>query len=675
MALRYAYDAPRYKAGYKARLIAGCSRSHSLKTSVRPMLRGLRQASANWLGRIIMAAVVLFLIISFGIWGIGDIFRGFGVYTVAKIGRAEISIDQFRQQYNERLQQIGQQMRRPITPDQARALGIEQQILSQMVAEVALDERARQLGLGISDAEVTKRITDDPTFRGMNGEFDLSRFQQLIRQAGFSEQRFVNDQRRQTLRRQLASAIAGEFTPPKTAAEAINRYQNEERSIDYVVLDGSKLGDIPMPTPEQLSAYFDAHKVMFRAPEYRKLVVLTVSPEDIAKTIEVSDQDAKRTYELRQSRYTVPERRQVQQISFPNAEEASAASKRITEGLSFDALATERKLTDKDTDLGTVTKSEMIDPAIADAAFGLAEGAVSAPVNGRFSTAIVRVVKIEPGTTKPFEEVENDIKHEIAVDRAKGEVNKIRDKIEDEYASGTKLDDIARKLKLPFATIDAVDRAGRSPADQPVEGLPKGVDVLNDAFSADIGAENDPLTLPGGGFVWYEVTGITPSRERKLDEVKDRVEARWREDEVNKRLDAKTAEIVDKLKGGTPLADVASADQLMVETKFGLKRQEAAILPPAAIAQIFRTAKDGIGTADGKTPTERIIFKVTDIKEPSFEAGGAAAKPLQDQLRTSYGDELLSQYVVRLESDLDTNINQQALSQAVGRTTNNQTNN
>jgi peptidyl-prolyl cis-trans isomerase D len=81
------------------------------------MLRGLRQASSNWLGRIIMAAVVLFLVISFGIWGIGDIFRGFGVSTVAKIGRTEISIEQFRQQYNERLQQLGQQLRRPITPD------------------------------------------------------------------------------------------------------------------------------------------------------------------------------------------------------------------------------------------------------------------------------------------------------------------------------------------------------------------------------------------------------------------------------------------------------------------------------------------------------------------------------------------------------------------------------
>ena len=427
-----------------------------------------------------------------------------------------------------------------------------------------------------------------------------------------------------------------------------------------------------MVTPEQLAAYFDTHKAVFRAPEYRKLVVLTVSPEELAKTIEVSDQDAKRTYELRQGRYSVPERRQVQQISFPNAEEADAAGKRLAEGLTFDALAAERKLTDKDIDLGTVTKAEMIDPMIAEAAFGLAPGAVSGPVSGRFATAIVRTVKIEPGSTKPFAEVENEIKHEIAVDRAKGEVNKIRDKIEDEYASGAKLEEIAAKLKLPFVTIGAVDRAGRSPADQPVEGLPKGVEVLNEAFSADIGAENDPLASPRR----RDSSGTRSPASRRRGNARStrsrtasrRAGATTRSASVSTPRPPRSS---TSSRRAPPLAEVAGADQLMVDTKFGLKRQEAAILPAAAIARIFRTAKDGIGSTDGKTPTERIIFKVTDVKAPSFEAGGAAAKPLQDQLRTSYGDELLSQYVVRLETDLDTNINQQALNQAVGRGSNN----
>ncbi len=618
-----------------------------------------------------MAAVVLFLVVSFGIWGIGDIFRGFGVTTVAKIGRTEISIEQFRQQYNERLQQLGQQLRRPITPDQARALGLEQQILSQMIGGAALDERARQLGLGMSDADVVKHIKEDPAFRGPNGEFDENRFQQLIRQAGYSEPRFVSEQRRYALRRQITSAVTGEVAPPKAAAALLDRYQNEERSIEFVTLDGTKLGEIPMPTAEELTTYYDGHKALFRAPEYRKLVVVTVSPEELAKTVEVSDEDAKRSYDIRINRYTVPERRQIQQIAFPDAAEAEAAAKQIADGTSFDMLVAERKLSDKDIDLGTVTKTEMIDPTIADAAFSLPEGGVSGAIKGRFTNAIVRVVKIEPGSVKSFAEVAAEIKHEIAVDRAKGEVNKIRDKIEDEYANGTKLGEIAKKLNLPVAAIDAVDRAGRSPADQPVEGLPKGVDILNDAFLADQGAENDPLTIPGGGFVWFEVYGITPSRERTLDEVKAKVEARWRDDEITKRLDAKTTEIVDKLKGGTPLAEVAMANGLTVEMASGIKRQGSPNVPQAVAAQVFKTAKDGIGSAEGKTREERVVFKVTDIKEPTFEGGGPAAKPLQDQLKSAYGEELLTQYVNQLETDLNTNVNPQALNQATGRSTGN----
>src|ERR1700754_5703 len=99
------------------------------------MLRGLRQAASGWLGKTIMFLVVGVLIVSFAIWGIGDIFRGFGRSSLAKIGRTEIGIEQFRQTYNDRLQQLGRQIGRPISPDQARALGFDRQLLGQLVAE------------------------------------------------------------------------------------------------------------------------------------------------------------------------------------------------------------------------------------------------------------------------------------------------------------------------------------------------------------------------------------------------------------------------------------------------------------------------------------------------------------------------------------------------------------
>src|ERR1700716_2373936 len=168
------------------------------------MLRGMRKASSNWLGKIIMATVMGVLIISFGVWGIADIFKGFGQSTLAKIGRTEISTEQFRQLYTEKLQQIGRQFGRPLTMDQARAFGLDRQVLQQTIAEAALDEEARRLGLGQSDAETMRMIYSDPNFKGGSAAFDPARFQATIRQFGFSEQRYAADQRRGSAGRPVA---------------------------------------------------------------------------------------------------------------------------------------------------------------------------------------------------------------------------------------------------------------------------------------------------------------------------------------------------------------------------------------------------------------------------------------------------------------------------------------
>src|SRR5712675_2423008 len=130
------------------------------------MLRGMRKASSNWLGKIIMAVVMGVLIISFGVWGIADIFKGFGQSTLAKVGKTEISAEQFRQLYTEKLQQIGRQFGRPLTMDQARAFGLDRQLLQQTIAEAALDEEARRLGLGRSDNSASPNRAISPTSGG-----------------------------------------------------------------------------------------------------------------------------------------------------------------------------------------------------------------------------------------------------------------------------------------------------------------------------------------------------------------------------------------------------------------------------------------------------------------------------------------------------------------------------
>jgi peptidyl-prolyl cis-trans isomerase D len=626
----------------------------------------MRKASSNWLGKIIMATVMGVLIISFGVWGIADIFRGFGQSTLAKIGRTEISTEQFRQLYTEKLQQIGRQFGRPLTMDQARAFGLDRQVLQQVIAEAAFDDNARQLGLGQSDAQTMRMIYSDPNFKGVSGNFDPARFQATIRQVGYTEQRYISDQRRVSLRRQIANTITAGLEPPKTLIDALVRFQSEQRTIDYVKLDAAQAGTIDPPSPEALAAYFDDHKTQFRAPEYRKLSFVMITPEEIGKWATVSDEDARKVFEERRDKLSTPERRQVSQMVFPNVEEAQAARGRIASGLSFDDLAKERGLNPSDIDLGTIAKSAIIDPAIADAAFSLASDEVSQPVQGRFGTALVKVGKIEPGVQPTYESVAPNLKREIAAERARVQVASLHDKMEDERGGGASVIEAAQKLGLTAVTIDAVDRSGRAPNGQPVSGVPQGLNVVTQAFSSDIGVDNDPIQF-GGGYVWFDVLGITPSRERTIDEVKDQVAARWRDDQIGSRLRTKATEIVQKLNQGGKLAEEAASLGLKVDTAAGFRRDATVPgVPTSAIEAAFRTAKDAAAQAPGAGGGDWVVFRVTDVTVPPVDLASDDIKKLKETLLRGLSDEQVAEYVTKLESQIGTTINQSALAQVTG---------
>ncbi len=635
------------------------------------MLRGMHTATRNWLGRLITGLLLGLIAVSFAVWGIGDIFRGFGQSTVAKIGGTEIGLEQFRQNYNERLQQLIRQVGRPIPPDQARALGLPRQMLGQMLAEAAVDENVRSLGLNLPNDVIAQRIQNDPSFRGFNGQFDRARFEALIRQAGYTESRYVTEQRKQLLRQQIVRSLVSDLSAPETAIDAQNRYLNELRSLDYFVLGSEQAGDIPEPAPEVLSKYFEERKNLFRAPEFRKVDLVVLSPETVAKTMEISDADVQKAFEADRARYVTPERRELQQIVFPNEEEARAGAQKLAQGTTFEQLAAERGLKDGDFNLGLVSKSQVLDPAVAQAAFTLQSGQVSEPVKGRFGSVLVRAGKIEAEVARSISDVSADIKRDLATERARREVRALYDKMEDERLAGGAIAELAKKVGLTVRTIDAMDRAGRGPEGNAIPDLPAGANLPSAAFASEPGVENEPIQLPnGGGYVWYEVLSITPSRERPLDEVRDRVVERWRNDQITAKLKEKAKEAVEKLKTSS-ISETASA--------FGAKPQFIASLrrdrtqgnfPSNALEAVFQTPKDSVGSSEGDDPSQWIVFRVTGVTVPQVAAGSPDAQRLQANLANAYSEDLIAQYITSVQTELGATINEAALNQVIGGSTN-----
>jgi len=179
--------------------------------------------------------------------------------------------------------------------------------------------------------------------------------------------------------------------------------------------------------------------------------------------------------------------------------------------------------------------------------------------------------------------------------------------------------------------------------------------------------ENDPLQLPSGGYVWYEVADITPSRERPLEEVKDKVEARWRDDQVAERLTGKAKELVEKANGGTSLADLAAAEGLKLESATGLRRGSTSeAISANVLEQAFKVDKGVAASAEGQNATEQVVFRVTEIVVPPLDPASAEAKKIAEDLKRQLADDVMGQYIVRLQNDIGVSINQAALRQVIG---------
>jgi peptidyl-prolyl cis-trans isomerase D len=245
---------------------------------IETMLDGMRRAAQNWMGKTILTIVFSFLIVSFAIWGIGDMFRGIGVSHVAEVGSVNISTQEFRQNYQTQITNLQRQTRRAITNDQARAFGLDQQVLGRMISEAALDQKVRALNLALSDETIGRMILDDPVFKGGDGRFDRARFNDVLRDNGFTELSFVREQRKNYLRQDVVETVTGRVSVPIAMQEAIHRYASETRAVEYIVLPESVAGVIGAPKDDDLNTWFEIRKSSWRAPEYRKIVTLAVTP-------------------------------------------------------------------------------------------------------------------------------------------------------------------------------------------------------------------------------------------------------------------------------------------------------------------------------------------------------------------------------------------------------------
>lgn len=630
---------------------------------ILPMLDVLRRGASTWISKLLL----LVLVVSFGVWGIADVFRGFGSNTAYHVGSREIGVMELDQNYTRELQQVARRIGRPFNKDEALKTGVAQQILGRIVTDATIGEAARALRLDVSDAVIREEIVRDPTFKGADGAFSRAHFAELLRSNGWNEDMYVMRRRADVVRAQLLEGVSGGITAPRVFVEAVDRFRNETRVVRHATLSVAALGTLPEPTDKELGAFFEGRKAQFRTHETRNFVAVVLDAKTLARPDDVTADDAKAEYDRQKARFTTPEKRRVSQMAFDDTAAAEAALAEIKAGKSFDEIAAARGLKTEEIDLGLMDKASFLDKTIGEAAFALPEvGAVSPVVAGRVRPVILKLTERAAGSETPFAEARAQLAGEIAQKRAEADILDRFKQVEDAIAGGAPLADVGARFSLPVVTVAGLSQDGKA-ADGSSPALPKLEEVVKGVFESDVGVENTAIDLGGKGFLWYALTAVEPARDRTLDEARAAATAAWKAQETALRLAEKGKEITAQLGQGKSFDEVTAAFGLTVTTSAAFKREEqVAGLPANAVAAAFGGPEGHVASVPGPGDTQ-VILQVADVTPAVFFADGPEAKAIAERAASSIRESVLQVWLGQVQKDIGVTMNRTVVGRVTGQ--------
>lgn len=615
------------------------------------MMESLRNAAKTWVAKLLVGL----LAVSFGVWGIADVFRGAAQSTLAKVGETDISAEQYSRAFQEYLQTLARQTGQAFTPEEARKMGIDRAVLDSLVQTAALDNEAQKLKLGVSDTFLAQDVMLNTAFQNAQGVFDAERFKQLLSQNGLTEAGFFTEERQRKLRQALTDTASSGLPVGAAYLEAQYRFDTEQRDAKYFVISVTD-SDVPAPSDEEIKKEYEANPAAYTAPEYRAIAVMRVEPADIAASVTLTDQDFADGYEKYKGDFFTPEKRTILQLSFASETDAAAAKQRIDAGADFVAIATEKGFTEQDVTFADKTRADFVDPAIAEAAFTLAEGSVSAPVKGSLSTVLLKATQVTPEHQATLEEIKPTLENRLRLERASEEIQSIYDAVEDARAAQTTFEEIAVKANIPFQLVPATDSVGKDKDGKDI-ALPHGPDIIQAAFASDVGVETDAISLDNG-YVWYEVREVIPAALKPFDTVKSQAAAAVTAQKVKALAEEKAKALVVRAQAGTSLDALAADSKASVQTAQGLTRTEASDnFPAVAVAALFAVSDRGFAYAlepDGRSAR---IMQAEPVLLPAFDPASPEGKAIAERLKPRLSDNLLTAYLASLEQQAGVNVN------------------
>lgn len=503
------------------------------------------------------------LLLGLGGFGITN-FSGTSSGAIGAVGGVEIDARDYLRGVRSDMQGFAMQTGQVLTPDQARAIGIPQQVQARLFAAAALEAESHRIGLSVGDETVLENVMAAPAFQTAGGQFDAALYQDVLRREGLTPARFEQDIRMDAARLLMQDAVIGGVSAPATLRDTTARWILERRDLSWDELTADDLAaPITPPDEETLIAWHQANAAQFTAPERRRITYAWLTPEMLEATVQLDDAALRELYDARIDEFRQPERRMVERLVYSSQPEAEAAKARLDAGeASFEQLAAERGLTLTDIDLGERAESEL--GAAGAAVFALDQPGVVGPLPTDLGPALFSMNAILDPVDVPFEQAVSELRGEAAADRARRVIEEQAHDFEDLLAGGASLEDLAAETPMELGEIEFS-------SETPPQGIAAYEAFRQRAVTVTEGEFLQLHELDDGGVFALRLDQLTPPELIPFEQVRDLVLADWTAAETRRELKIRAEErellLESEANGDAPAPDPSASATAGTETE------------------------------------------------------------------------------------------------------------
>jgi peptidyl-prolyl cis-trans isomerase D len=594
--------------------------------------------------------------------------------VLAEVDGEEITVREFQRRYNAQIQAYRNAYGAQMNDQLLRQLGIEQQILQQLVDEEAMVAEARRQGITVSDVEIRERVLAIPAFQE-NGRFiGEARYRQMLQfnNPPLTTADFEDNLRRAVLVEKLRNAVTGWMSVSDKEVGEEFRRRNEKVKLDVVPLTPDAFRSQVTVADADIAAHFEKNKETYRIGEKRKIRYAMVDVDQVRTQVTVPEADIEAFYKQNAAQYSTPEQAKASHILFKTEgkdeavvrAQAESVLKRAKAGEDFAALAKQYSEDESNNanggDLGTFGRGSMV-PEFEQAAFSMKAGEISDLVKTSFGFHIIKVVEQQPATTRALADVRAEIEDQLRWQKAQQQAEQTAKALETQLKTRADLDRIAKERGYHVQDTGAFLR------DEPIDGLGPSPEVSAQAFQLADGAVSPALRV-AKGWVFITVTGKEDPRVPQLAEVRERVRDDLVREKAAELAKSKAGEIAAMLKRAGDFAAAAKKAGLEVKPTELIPRNSP--LPDIGVSAEIDAVVFGlpVGAVSDpiSTPQGTAIVRVVEKADVTEEQIAAGLDQTREELVNQRRDRFFSGYMLEAKKKLKIEINQETLARAVG---------